>query len=176
MASVARKFINSIHHISDKQAVAKNEYFKNTHDTSNTMNCSQPTPYTSWISSINMAPLVTPCHYWSTLTNHHSSYHINRCTYNYSIITTKLSCNNIQMNKILYSNYFTTDIIHHSPHDISINTSARTGPNQFHATPHSIQSSTQVRHRYINYTLTAFSVALLIVDLTQPYNFNDIIF
>ena len=48
------------------------------------------------------------CHYWNTSTNHHSYYHVNRCTYNYSIIT---------MNKILCFRSFTIVFICHVPPD-----------------------------------------------------------
>jgi hypothetical protein len=41
-------------------------------------------------------------------------------------------------------NYFTTDIIRHTPPDNLINTSTSTRPSQFHSTLHMRQSSTQV--------------------------------
>jgi len=74
-----------------------------------------PTPYTSWIVSMNTAPLETPWHYSNLLTYRHFSYHTNSCTYNYSIITINSSQNIILMNKILCSNYFTIDILRQTP-------------------------------------------------------------
>ena len=95
-----------------------------------------PTPYTSWIANMNTAPLETPWRYSNILTYRHFSYHTNSCTYNYSIITINSSQNNIQMNKILCSNYFTINITHHTPPDIPINTSISTWHNQFHSILH----------------------------------------
>jgi len=65
-------------------------------------------------------------------------------TYNYFIITINSFQNNTQMNKILCSNYFTTDIIRHNPPNILINTATSNRPNQFHSTLHTRHSSTQV--------------------------------
>ena len=79
------------------------------------------------------APLRTPWHYSNISTNHHFSYHRNSCTYNYSIISINSSQITTLMNKILCSNYFTTDILHHTPPDISINTSLNlVQPASFH--------------------------------------------
>jgi hypothetical protein len=119
------------------------------------MNLSQPMPYTSRIASMNTAP------------KHHSSYYTNRCTYNYFIITINLFHNNTQMNKILCSDYFTADIICHTPPDILINTSPQPGLTSF--IPLCIPCSHPHTYicQYINYTFIAFSVALLIINLTQ---------
>ena len=89
------------------------------------------------------APLRTPWGYSNISTNHHFSYHRNSCIYNYSIITINSSQTTTLMNKILCSNYFTTDIIRHNPPDISINTSLNMAqPASFHP---AYQSAIQIR-------------------------------
>jgi len=97
------------------------------------------------MARMNTAPLETPCRYSNISTNHHFSFHANSYTYNYSIITIKSSQNNTPINKILRSNYFTIDIICHTPPDIPINTSITTQPNQLHSILHTRQSAIQVR-------------------------------
>jgi len=103
-----------------------------------------PTRYTSWIVSMNTAPLETLWRYSNISTNHHISYHTNSYTYNYSIITINSSQNNTLMNKILCSNYFTIDITHHTTPDIPINNSISTWHNQFHSILHTRQSAIEV--------------------------------
>ena len=108
-------------------------------------NVSHPTPYTSCIASMNTAPLETPWCCSNILTNYHFSYHTHRITYNYSNITINSSRKSILMNKILCSNFFTINIICHTPPDIPINNSISIRPNQFHSILHTRQSAMQVR-------------------------------
>jgi len=72
-------------------------------------------------------------------------YHMNSYTYNYCSITFNSSQNNILMNKILCSNYFTIDIIRHNPPDIAINTSISKRTNQFYSILHTRQLAIQIR-------------------------------
>jgi hypothetical protein len=106
---------------------------------------SHPAPYTSWTAIMTTAPLGTPWRYSNMSTNHHFSDHTHSNTYNYSIITINSSQNSILMNKILCSNYFTINIICHTPPDIPMNNSISTRPNQFHSILHTRQSAIQVR-------------------------------
>jgi hypothetical protein len=118
---------------------------------------SQPMPYISWTASMNMAPLETPWHYSNILTNHH---------YNYSIITINSSQNNILMNKILCSNYFTFNIIHHTPPYIPIYMSILTWPNQLHSILHTRQSAVQVHppiYQLYSYCMICSSFVYLLI-------------
>jgi len=128
------------------------------------MNLSQPTPYTSCIASINTTPLETPLGYRNISTNHHFSYHMNNCTYNYSINSSR---NKTLMNKILCSSYFIIDIIRHTPPEFQLNPSTKHGLTSF--IPSCLPDSQLYRYvrRYNNNTLIAFSVALLFI-----YSFN----
>jgi hypothetical protein len=84
--------------------------------------------------------VLLPMHPCIILLNHHP-YHMNRCTYNCFIVTINSFQNNNHMNKILCSNCYKTDTIHHTPPDISINTVTSARPNQFHSALHTRQSS-----------------------------------
>jgi hypothetical protein len=131
---------------------------------------------------MNTTQLETTWGYWNISTNHHFSFHTNCCTYNYSIITINSSQNNILMNKILCSNYFTIDI-YVTPHLTS-----QSIPQSQHGLtsfiPSCLTDSQLYSYisRYISSNLIAFSVAfclfiyLIYWHTYWTFNFYDITF